>query len=223
LALFSPGINFSDKIDLLAKIKKNAGKYLSGDPIMLPAIANAPPEIPRIILKDEKGNISLNISANKIDLFIRPVDEEGKIPEVYTDLIGELETIYKNILNALYGSTELIVHRIGLIVVGESEIQGANKQIEERYLSVKFAKTKWQKINLGLLKKGNIDKKSSNIWFRINSGMKKDDDENKNKAMIIFDTNTVAQKNYIFKSINVLNYVKQAILYLGPYSKKVLM
>jgi len=224
LALFSPGINLSDKVDLLTKIKKNAGKYLDGDPIVLPVPVGAPPEIPLLVLKDKSGNISLNISVNKIGLFIHPADEKGKVPEVYTDLISELETIYKNILSALYGSTELAVNRIGFVVKGESEIQKTGKQLEEKYLSAKFAKTKWQKINLGLLKKDNIDKKTSNIWFRINSDMKKDGSGNKNKIIIIFDTNTVAYKSYIFKGIDdVLSYVKQAILYLESYSKKVLI
>ena len=223
LALFSPGIDLSNKVDLLAKMKKNAGEYLNGDPIMLPIPVDAPPEIPRLVLKDEKGNIGLNISANKIDFFIHPTAEKGKIPEVYSDLIGELEAIYKNILNALYGSTELAINRIGFVVRGESEIQEAGKQLKEKYLSTKFAKTKWQKIDLGLLKKDNIDKKISNIWFRVSSDMKKNGDGNKNKTVIIFDINTLAQKSYIFKSVDVLSYVRQAVLYLGSYSKKVLI
>jgi len=223
LSLFSPGINLSNKVDLLAKMKKNAGKYLNGDPVVLPIPVDTPPEIPRLILKDERGNISLNISVNKIDLFIRPADEKGKVPEVYTSLIDELETIYKKILNTLYGSTELAINRVGFVVIGESEIQKTDKQLGKKYLSAKFAKTKWEKIYLGLLEKDNIDKKNSNIWFRINSGMKKDSDRDKNKIVIIFDTNTIAQKSYIFKSMDVLSYVKQALLYLESYSKRVLV
>ena len=223
LALYSPGVDLSDKLTLTGNIRKGSGNLFSGEPLILPVPDNVPNEIPRIILKDKKGGINLHISVNKIDLHIRDSILAGSVPSVYSKLDKSLLEVYRSVLNALLSATSLTINRVGFVVVGEVEIKDASAYITDKYLTKDIKITSWLDVNVSLLKREAIDKKESNVWLRLSLGRKESGEVDNNKLIVIFDINTLSKKNYSFTVKDLLSYVKQSSSYLANYSKEILL
>lgn len=223
LALYSPGVDLSDKLTLTGNIRKDSGDLFSGEPLILPVPDNVPNEIPRIILKDKKGGINLHISVNKIDLHIQNSILAGSIPSVYSELDERLLDVYQSVLNALFSATSLTVNRVGFVVIGEVEVKNASAYITNKYLTKDIKMTDWIDVNLSLLKREAIDKKESNVWLRLSLGRKESGEVDNNKLIVIFDINTLSKESYSFAVKDLLSYVKQSSSYLANYSKEILL
>lgn len=223
LALYSPGVDLSDKLTLTGNIRKGSGDLFSGEPLILPVSDNVPNEIPRIILKDKKGGINLHISVNKIDLHISDSILTGNIPSVYSKLDQSLIKIYQTVLNALFSATSLIVNRVGFVVIGEVEVKNAGAYITSKYLTKDIKMTDWLDVNVSLLRKDIIDKKESNVWFRLHPSRKQSGEVDDNKLIVMFDINTLSKEGYSFAVEDLLSYVKQSSSYLANYSKEILL
>ena len=223
LAIYSPGIDLSDKLTLSGNIRKGSGDLFSGEPLILPVPDNVPNEIPRIILKDKKGEINLHIAVNKIDLHIRDSILAGSVPNVYSKLDKSLFDIYRSVLKALFSATSLTVNRVGFVVVGEVEVKDASAYITNKYLTKDIKMAGWLDVNVSLLKRETIDKKESNVWLRLSPGRKEKGEVDNNKLIVIFDINTLSKQNYIFAVEDLLSFVKQGSSYLANYSKKILV
>lgn len=223
LAIYSPGIDLLDKLTLAGNIRKGSGNLFTGEPLLLPVPDNVPNEIPRIILKDKKGEINLHISVNKIDLHIQGSVLAGSIPSVYSELDKNLIEIYRSVLNALFSATPLTVNRVGFVVVGEVEAKNAIVHITNKYLTKDIKMTGWYDVNVSLLKREAIDKKESNVWFRLRPGRIKSGEVDNNKLIVMFDINTLTKEGYSFAVKDILSYVKQISSYLANYSKEILV
>ena len=223
LALYSPGVDLSDKLTLTGNIRKGSGNLFNGEPLILPVPDNVPNEIPRIILKDKKGGINLHISVNKIDLHIRDSILAGSIPSVYSKLDKSLIEVYRSVLNALFSVKSLIVNRVGFVVVAEVEVKNASTHITGKYLTRDIKMTDWLDVNVSLLKREAIDKKESNVWLRIYPGRKESGEVDNNKLIVMFDINTLSKAGYNFAVEDILSYVKQSSSYLANYSKEILL
>lgn len=223
LALYSPGIDLSDKLTLTGNIRKESDNLFSGEPLILPVPDNVPNEIPRIILKDKKGGINLHISVNKIDLHIRDSILTESVPGVYSKLDKSLLEVYRSVLKALFSATSLTVNRVGFVIVGEVEVKNASTYITNKYLTKDIKMTGWLDANVSLLNRETIDKKESNVWLRLSPGRKESGEVDNNKLIVMFDINTLSKEGYSFAVEDLLSYVKQSSSYLANYSKEILL
>jgi len=217
VALFSPGIDLSDKLSLAQKVKEGTGSLLDGESIVLPIPNDAPAEIPRIILRNKTKHTSLNISLNKIDFFINP-----KANDKFVNSSNEVIKIYKSLLDTLYKVSPLVTHRIGYVFNLKSTVRDSVEFITTQYFG-DFKKGKnWKDINFGLLREDAISGKASNIWFRINPDKKQDGDVDSKKVAIMFDINTLPKEIHKLDGKNIVKYLKESTKYLESYSKELL-
>lgn len=77
--LFIENFAFRNKLRIATRINEVVDNLFDGDPTMLDIPPNAPPEIPRIQLKDSKPIYSLNFSPTRIDFFTMRLGNPRKI------------------------------------------------------------------------------------------------------------------------------------------------
>jgi hypothetical protein len=217
VALFSPGIDLSDKLALAQNIKKETGSLFNGESIVLPIPNDAPAEIPRIVLKNKNGQISLNISSNKVDIFLKPAPNTS-IRQSYNEVKKEFE----GLLKFLFKTGAFLTQRVGYVLHLQAKVDQAPKYIFDNYFKGTETKENWVDTNLGLLKRDTIDQKTSNIWFRMNPNKKSDGSVDPEKVIVMFDVNTLPIETNKFDVSGVLSYLKASSEYLDNYSKEVL-
>lgn len=217
VALFSPGIDLSDKLALAQQIKKETGSLFNGESIVLPVPNDAPAEIPRIILKNKNGKISLNISSNKVDIFLKPSTEIS-----IEQSANEIEKTFEKLLEVLFKSGNFLVQRVGYVIHLQTKVNQASKYIFDNYFKDIKTKEDWIDINLGLLKRDKINKKESNIWFRMNPNKKTDGSVDSEKIIVMFDVNTLPKETHKFNVLEIFSYLKKSAEYLDKYSEQVL-
>jgi len=217
VALFSPGIDLSDKLALAQKVKQGTGTLFDGESIVLPIPNDAPAEIPRIVLRNKNNQISLNLSLNKIDFFIKPKSNNS-----LTNSSDEANKIYKSFLETLYKDSSLVIHRVGHVFNLQAPVDNSVDFISMHYFGDFKNGESWQDINFGLLKRDVIDEKLSNIWFRINPGKKQDGDLDMKKIAIMFDINTLPKEIHKYDAGSILKYLEESTKYSEIYSKKLL-
>lgn len=217
VALFSPGIDLSDKLALAQKVKQETGTLFDGESIVLPIPNDAPAEIPRIVLRNKNNQVSLNISLNKIDFFVKPKEGSSLI-----NSSKEVNKIYKSLLDTLYKVSPLVIHRVGHVFNQQATVDNSVEFISTHYFGDFKKGRSWQDINFGLLKRILIDKKLSNIWFRINPGKRQDGDVDMKKIAVVFDVNTLPKEVHKYDAVSILKYLEESAKYSENYSKELL-
>ncbi len=79
--LFIKSLDLSNPLSLAVFLKEDKGLPFDGPETVLPVPADAPLEIPRIILKSSDGVFNCNVSANRIDLFFNETGQSKISPE----------------------------------------------------------------------------------------------------------------------------------------------
>jgi len=79
-AIFITNLDFSNKIGFISQLNQETDNLFDGDPIILPIPNDAPPEVPRIILKSQDDSYTLNLCQNRVDLFYNERDLKNFSP-----------------------------------------------------------------------------------------------------------------------------------------------
>lgn len=216
IALFSPGVDLSDKLSLAHTIKSSLSSYLDGDPIILPVPDDAPMEIPRIIMRSKDDSISINIASNKIDLFLQQSEPNSELRS-FSKLFTKNSKIYEEVLKVLMRSTRTVMNRSGYVVNLEIETKDPVDFIQTKYLNSKSFSKKLQEINLGVLINEKLGGKNSNIWFRINPIRDSKGELDKEKLSALFDVNTVPKESEEFDLKSVLVWLEDSSKFLDKY------
>src|SRR3989344_5126864 len=113
IALFLATVDLTDRLLVASKINKKLDNFFNGQPVLLPIPNDAPPEIPRIILKTRDEEFSLQISASRVDLFFRnATNKDIKYQEVFV----KLKTMLNVFSECIIGDFTASVNRLGIIV-----------------------------------------------------------------------------------------------------------
>jgi hypothetical protein len=212
IALFSPGIDLSDKLTFAQQVKQKTGVLFDGETVVLPIPEDAPAEIPRIVLQSKSNQTSLNISPNKIDFFIKP-----GINDSFTSASIESNKIYSSLLETLFKVSSLNITRVGHVFNIEASVENSIDFISDRYLSKINTGKNLQDINFGILKKDTIDKKLSNIWFRVNPSKNPDMEVDDRRMSVVLDVNTSSKEPQKFNVESTIQYLEQSAKYLDKY------
>jgi len=116
--IFIRNLNIStdvDKTNWFSKINNALSIIFDSEPSLVPIPNDAPPEIPRFILKNLDSKLHCNISLSRIDFFY-DIDESKE--ESFTDIMENHKSNRSVIFNFLLDSSVLI-YRIGFISLDE--------------------------------------------------------------------------------------------------------
>jgi hypothetical protein len=166
--LFVGNFAFRKKLDLASKINDAVDNLFDGDPIMLDLPPEAPPEIPRIQLKDANAVYSLNFSPIRVDFFY---NAQGK-PEKNLDSLSDdyLERLF-SIAGLIKAEYHLVVPRIALILKTLREIEaGPNLFVHKKFLGENPFFKDISALEVHALEKTTMKDYHINRWFRIRTG-----------------------------------------------------
>ena len=115
---------FEDSLDLANKIRSEISDF-DGPPLVLPVDNNAPPDIPRIILKNKNGSMQLQVSFERISLIVRGDSEDSL--NISAKLMDMLSKVFIEKL-------QWTINRIGRIAIVRVKLDDS---------SLSFIKTKF--------------------------------------------------------------------------------
>jgi hypothetical protein len=187
-AIFVSAIEMPDKLGL-AKSLRDRIQRLNGEPLVLPLKhQEAPPEIPRVILKGEDEKFSLNVARSRFDLFFAPSDSD--MDESFGDFVPILEEVLRACKEILSPS----VKRLGLVskasfMLDESSnlVIASNLLKEERF-------TNTYEVQINVLNRVSLGPVEVNRWLKIHSARNKSDQDDDRAIIIETDTNTMPER-----------------------------
>ncbi len=193
--LFVNNLNLTNKLDLARDILQSSTGLYDGDPLILPLPPNAPPEIPRLRLKNSDETFVCNISMNRIDCIYNSTPQSVLLPqpalsEKYQSAVADLAEVIK----ANYGAT---IFRLGFIPSFMIEL---HNQTSGEYIQQNFIKAGTFRhavdFQLNVLNRYTNDDFELNKWIKFNQIRMGDEKTNKSRLVILFDINTVTEVFY---------------------------
>jgi len=200
---------FRNKLRIASRINEVVNNLFDGDPTMLDLPLDAPPEIPRIQLKDSKPKYSLNFSPTRIDFFY---NEPGKPEKVFDSIKDDYLKYFFNIVNLVKDEYRLSISRVALVIKAVSEIEeGSNLLIYGNFLGEKpFFKNTYA-LEIHALEKAAINSYDINRWFRIRTD-RTPAGEDKILSVEI-DINTLPEKPRDFNIEEIKDFFNKSIIY----------
>jgi hypothetical protein len=207
--LFIENFAFRNKLGIASRINQVVNNLFDGDPTMLDLPPDAPPEIPRIQLKDSKPIYSLNFSPTRIDFFY---NEPGKPEKNLDSLKDDYLRNFFNIVNLVKDEYRLSIPRIAVVIKAISEIEGgSNFLIYGDFLGEKpFFKNTYG-LEIHALEKTAMNSYGVNRWFRIKTARTPTGEDN--ILFVEIDINTLQEKPRDFDLEEIKDFFNKSIIY----------
>jgi hypothetical protein len=224
-AFFTPSIDLSNKIALTSGIIEATKKFFDGNPLMIDAPNDVPPEIPRIILKTPNQAYELHIGLNRFDFYYHDRAMVGGIPEkkiedLKTDLLEKL----KLVTAAIKKVTGAKITRLGIVPTFVTKIEsGATEYIRKTYFNTAIFTDKLSETVFNTNRKTALDTFHINLGVRGNAFRQVNNPMDNKIVVFNLDINTIKeesldlneqdinkfyQSTFEFMEKNLQNYVK---------------
>lgn len=209
-AIFSP-INLSDKLKVAQYIREGLNGILDGEPLIVPIPEDAPPEIPRIILKSKDGIYNCNVSTERIDLIFNEKSE----PKL------SLANAKKQILPLFRKLTEIAVdqkianeiNRLGLVFNFFIKLpKSGTKFLVETFLKQIPSGPPYE-TRIYFLYHDKIKNYEINKWIKISPLRKVKNKSDDTALSFIIDINTLSEmiEKYKFNKKAIDNFYNESI------------
>lgn len=208
--LFIQNFAFRNKLLIASKINEALNNLFDGDPTMLDLPPQAPPEIPRIQLKDHNSVYSLNFSQIRIDFIY---SEHGK-PEKTLDSLSDAYLKY------LFRITELVktdyhlpTPRMALVLKTLSEMKTESVLfVHDKFLGGNPFFKDTSKLEIHALEKTTMKDYNINRWFRIKTGVAAGVGlpANEKVLSVELDINTIPGKVLDFDTEKIKDFYKNS-------------
>jgi len=193
-ALFLRSIDMSRKLGLAQDVISAAANLLDADPVLLPIPDDAPPEFPRVIFKNEDGNVSFSLSLNRADFSIQYKADGSVFSDqgVFEQYVSSLMSVILPIVESHKASFK----RIGLIFDLLSGLQkSSNILIKDVFLQGDYFDDAYR-IELSTLHRLQLVNFEVNRWLRVKSLRSKSDPADDFTMQVLLDMNTVPEEIY---------------------------
>lgn len=182
------GVN---KTKIPTEINETTDSLFDGETAILPLPPDAPPEIPRIILKSEDEIYTCNIAQNRVDFFFNEKEAVLKsledIIDVYLDHEKKINSYFKEQQN-------ISINRIGFIVKLVAGLdKNANKYLRDAFIRNGLLEDPYE-LSFRYLKRDKIDKLDVNVLINLSVLKLKDDFENDRNLLLQIDINTIPER-----------------------------
>lgn len=204
-------LNQISRPDLLMNtINEKIGNILDEMPNILNIPIDVPVDLPIAQVKSSDKVFGLNVSRNRVDLFINPnYSREDSILDVYKSYKSIVEKFYKTVLNSFPAT------RIGIVFTLFEETEEPIKRIYSKYLSETYSANSVEadiRINKQILSKGFVLNNLRNIQVaNIDVGS-----DEKKGVVIQLDTNNVIDQQKQLSSDIISSILTVATAKLKP-------
>jgi hypothetical protein len=205
--LFLESFAFRNKLAIASKINEAVGQLFDGDPMMLNLSPEAPPEIPRIQLKDSRSIYGLNFSVNRIDFFY---NEPEKPTKKFDSIKDEYLNNFLKINRLVKDDYHLSTPRIAMVIKALSEIDiGSNLFLHQEFLGRKEFFQNTHALEIHTLEKTGLGQFAINRWFRIKTA--RDPLGKDGNLFVEIDINTQPEKSHDFGKQEIEEFYSRAI------------
>lgn len=201
--IFTPGFSFITHNILIDLLQLRPGMF-DGEPVVLPLPADAPPEIPRIILQNKDASKKIEFAPTRVNIFRKKTIENDKID--VQEFILESAAILKDYLRitrARCGRLATVLHRFSLQ-------EDPSKEIASHFCKEPFLRNPFNRpasFELHARKRYQFIKALEvNSWVRIKSGqVQYPSEDSKPIVLVEQDINTLSEiietRNYTGEEI----------------------
>jgi len=181
-------IDIRDPLEVGHQLKSKTGDLFDGEPLVLPIPLDAPPEIPRLILKSKDDVHSCNVSPERIDLFYREKQPTKKWIDLRDEYLSRLLLISQSVVETL----GMHITRLGSVAQFAVSVgQDASSITRKAYLRDGVLPGQ-RAIQLGVLDRQSLETTEINRWIRLRG------QEEESTLHVIVDINTIPEKKYNF-------------------------
>jgi len=219
VVLFVKSLDLSNPLSLAIFLKEDKSLPFDGPEAILPVPADAPLEIPRIILKANDGLFSCNVSPNRIDLFFNEIGQSKISPD---EVLKKVKKYLQNINIDIQDNFNAEVHRIAMVADTVTELSISSRDFLKRhYLKENVVKDVYE-AQLSFLSKEKLGNFKINKWLRINTLRKKANPKDDKALQIIFDINTFSEIDYDILPSSVNQFIDLAYKEINSSIKSIL-
>lgn len=209
-ALFTPGVDLSRPLEVAQGLISATGNLFDGQPIILPIPPDAPPEVPRIIVKNANNSYACNVSQNRIDFNFTEKGTHGTLKDKSDKYLNYLLSI----VEMLKSNLKISITRIGTIATLLLSLQeSSNKFIVEKFLKEHLFDGSYD-VQFSILKKLQLTGYEVNCWFRLNTLRKVEDPTNDKAVLVTLDVNTQSEIPCDFNKDQIGIFFNSAIKYI---------
>lgn len=215
MVIYTSSLDLSDKLGLAQELRRGvkAISIFEGEPTILPLPEDSPSELPRIILKNQDGSFSLNISPARTDLFYKSkdFDEQGiskiKLQNIEAEMIDSIIEI-ATLLRTKFTSH---IHRAAIIVNHLVKLKESSRDfLSNNFLKKNVVVDKPYDIQLNFGNKKTIDGFKINEWVRFHTLRSKKNPEDDTAFMFILDINSLVEVDYNFIEANLKSFFEKS-------------
>ena len=215
MVIYTSSLDLSDKLGLAQELRRGvkAISIFEGEPTILPLPEDSPSELPRIILKNQDGSFSLNISPARTDLFYKSkdFDEQGiskiKLQNIEAEMIDSIIEI-ATLLRTKFTSH---IHRAAIIVNHLVKLKESSRDfLSNNFLKKNVVVDKPYDIQLNFGNKKTIDGFKINEWVRFHTLRSKKNPEDDTAFMLILDINSLIEVDYNFTEANLKSFFEKS-------------
>jgi hypothetical protein len=192
--LFLASIDLSNKLAVAGNLASASNGLLGSDPLILPLPNDAPPDLPRIIIKDHQGQFQCRVSPGRCDFLF------GQVPDTPEQTLGDLFSGYLEYLlslaNALVNDHKASFHRIGFVPKFLAKLQvSSNEFIRDGFERKDFFQGAHY-IHIHTLHHMTLDGFEINRWVRVRSARSASDPSDDRAITVEIDMNTNPEIHY---------------------------
>lgn len=203
--VFTPNFTFSTG-EVFKKLINMEDNIFDGDPFMLPLPAEAPIELPRIILESKDKRYKFEMSPVRMNFFQNKIDDQPLNSDEFSSQVISL-------MNNLLGSLEVECNRVAMVIDRISLNDNAAENISSHFCKNEFLEEpidRPSEFEIHSLKKFSfIDTFDVNSWVRIKSGrLKKEDGIIRPMINVHQDINTTSETTKTFNETEIRTFFK---------------
>lgn len=195
---YASALDFSDKLSIAQKLRDIKAVDFGGEPTIFPLPEDAPPEIPRIILKSRDGKYALNLYLNRVDLVYqgKKIDFDGT-PESLKTVNDSLVKCFLEVTSLLSREFSAKFNRAAMVVRHIAKLDESSKKLLAHTLLRADGDTPYE-VRMAYLFKESMGEFKVNRWFRVETLRSKKDPKDDEALAILFDINTLPNVDYAF-------------------------
>ena len=205
---FFTRLDLTDKLAVATKLQTALAPLLDGEPLVMPAFPDAPPEIPQIVLRDAVATHQCLVTPARVDLaYVPSTSDNAEIPSHHS-----IQTILEpaaRLLSLIRTDLSSRVTRLGLVTQFQLQLDENAIDFARRHFLAPDAPTGRRALELSFLDRIQLASLTVNRWIRI-----KTHPNQVSLLALVADLNTLAEEELDLTEAQTAEFFDQSVKYL---------
>jgi hypothetical protein len=201
--VFVGELRVSDNLGFASEFVKKTGNVFNYEPQILSLPPGAPPELPRIILKNREQSFGIQFAQNRITFFYQDVHNQNK------DLDSLFPTYRLHLGNVIEGVFEMLPiepSRLGSVTHLFHQMSESSNRFFTEHLFREGTISEPFQMQLAFLHKVQLENLNANRWIRYRTLHNQKEPFDDNAVAIEIDVNTLQEEEHSFDAADILSF-----------------